>query len=111
MWAVPHQGATVSVYMLIKCLVDSSICYVGTLRDALHHVQDNTKPLGISLLIYSSQVAIVTLRPIGCREVAMEDERLERCSTWAHAVSRQPHGAFSYPMIRDARPGALMAMG
>ena len=73
-------------------------------------VQANTKPLGISFLMHSSQVAIVTPRPVGCREVAMGDERLERCSTWAQAVSRQPHGAFSSPMIRAAWPGALVAM-
>ena len=71
----------------------------------------NTKTLGISFLMHSSQVAIVTPRPVGCHEVAMGDERCERCSTWSHAVSRQTHGASSFPMIRVARPGALVAMG
>ena len=84
---------------------------MSTLRDTLHHVQANTKPLGIAFLMHSSQVAIVTPRPVGCREVATGDERLERCSTWAQAISRQPHGAFSFPMIRAAWPGAQMAMG
>ena len=97
--------------MFIKCLVHSSMSCVGTLRDILHHVQANTKPLGISFYMHSYQVAIVTPRPVGCREVAMGDERLERCSTWAQAVSRQPHGAFSFPTIRAARPGALVSMG
>ena len=41
----------------------------------------------------------------------MGDERCERCSTWSHAVSRQTHGASSFPTIRAARPGALVAMG
>ena len=95
----------------LLCLFHSSICYVGTLRDALHHVLANTKPLGISFLMHSSQVAIVTPRPVGCHEVAMGDERCERCSTWSHAVSRQTHGASSFPTIRAARPGALVAMG
>ena len=61
--------------------------------------------------MHSSQVAIVTPRPVGCRAVAMGDERLERCSTWAQAVSSQPHGAFSFPVISAARPGAWVAMG
>ena len=73
-------------------------------------MQANTKPLGIAFLMHSSQVAIVTPRPVGCRELAMGDERLERCSMWAQAVSRQPHGAFSSPMIRAAWSGALVAM-
>ena len=41
----------------------------------------------------------------------MRDERCERCYTWANAVSRQPHGAHSFPMTGAARPGALVAMG
>ena len=83
---------------------------VGTLRDTLHHVQVNTKALGISFLMHSSQLAIVTPRPVGCHEVAMGDKRLERCPMWADAVSRQLHGASSFPMIRAARHGALVAM-
>ena len=87
---------------------------VGTLMDTLHHVQANTKPLGISFHMHSYQVAIVTPRPVGCREVAMGtmgDERRKRCYTWTQAVSRQPHGAFSFSMTRPARYGALGAMG
>ena len=41
----------------------------------------------------------------------MGDERRERRFMWSHAVSRQTHGASSFPMIRAARPGALVAMG
>ena len=41
----------------------------------------------------------------------MGDERCERCSTWSHAVSRQAHGASSFPVIMVARPGALVVMG
>ena len=96
--------------MFIKCLVHSSIYYVGTLRGALHHVQANTKPC-ISFHMHSYQVAIVTPRPVGCREVAMGDERRKRCYTWTQAVSRQSHGAVSFPMTKAARPGALGAMG
>ena len=77
----------------------------------MHHIQANTKSLAISFLMHSSQVAIVTPRPVGCREVAMGDERRKRCYTWTHAVSRQSHGAFSFPMTEAARPGALGAMG
>ena len=99
------------VHMFIKCLVHSSICYVGSLGDELYHVQANTKPLGISFHMHSYQVAIVTPRPVGCREVAMGNERRKRCYTWTQAVSRQSHGAFSFPMTKAARPGALVAMG
>ena len=41
----------------------------------------------------------------------MGGELRERCSTWVHTVSRQTHGACCFPMIRAARPGALVAMG
>ena len=95
----------------LLCLFHSSICYVGTLRDALHHVLANTKPLGISFLMHSSQVAIVTPRPVGCREVAIGGERRKRCYTWTQAVSRQLHGAFSFSMTSPARHGAFGAMG
>ena len=99
--------------MFIKCLVHSSISCGGTLRGAIHHVQANTKPLGISFLMHSSQVAIVTPRPVGsgAAEVAIGGERRKRCYTWTQAVSRQPHGAFSFSMTKNARPGALGAMG
>ena len=97
--------------MFIKCLVHSSMSCVGTLRDTLHHVQTNTNPLGISFHLHSYQVAIVTPRPVGCREVAIGDERRKRCYTWTQAVSRQSHGAFSFPMTEAARPGALGGMG
>ena len=97
--------------MFIKCLVHSSISCGGTLRGAIHHVQANTKPLGISFLMHSSQVAIVTPRPVGCCEVAIGGERRKRCYTWTQAVSRQLHGAFSFSMTRPARHGAFGAMG
>ena len=96
--------------MLNKCLNFSSLCCVATLTDTLHHLQVNTKPFGIHFFMNSPQVAIVTPRPVGCHEVAMGDKRLERCPMWANAVSRQLHGASSFPMIRAARHGALVAM-
>ena len=34
----PAPEGTVNVHMSFICLFHSSICYVGTLRDALHHV-------------------------------------------------------------------------
>ena len=77
----------------------------------MHHIQVNTKSLAISFLMHSSQVAVVTPRPVGCREVAIGGERRKRCYTWTQAVSRQPHGAFSFSMTRPARHGALGAMG
>ena len=83
----------------------------GHFRDTLHDVQANTKPLGIFSHMHSYQVAIVTPRPVGCREVAMGDERRKRCYTWTQAVSRQSHGAFSFSMTKAVRPGALGAMG
>ena len=83
--------------MFIKCLVHSSICYVGTLRDTLHHVQANTKPLGISFYMHSYQVAIVIPRPVGCREVAMGE-------SVANDVIRGPKLSLGNPM----EPSALL---
>ena len=81
-----------------------------TLRDAVHHIQVNTEALAICFLMHSSQVAIITPRPVGCREELSWGERRERRSTWVRAVYRQHHGAYSFSMTSAARPGALVTM-
>ena len=104
------HGTADVMCMLIRCFTHAIPCYMGTLRELMHHIQAMFHSLGASNPMKSAHVAFATPPSVRPRVATMAMNLRWRCSEHVDIMNMQPNGAYCFSMINAARPDGLVSV-